>query len=184
MSTPEVPAATPKKTPAPLARITTHWAVKLLRDLVIGAVLLAVALPVVGWLRAPDLPEVAPSFALQDLNGKTVRLEDYRGKVVVVNFWATWCGPCRAEIPTFSAFAERNPDIPVLGIAVDGTPAQLRAAQKKMGITYPILIGDKATTAAYGASTLPTTIIVDEEGKISSAHTGLMLPPHLWLATR
>ncbi|MBN2801385.1 MAG: redoxin domain-containing protein [Deltaproteobacteria bacterium] len=176
----------PAESPAPSAwgSIRRHWAAKLVRDLLIGAVLFSLALPVVGWLRAPDLPEVAPSFVLQDLNGKTVRLEDFRGQVVVLNFWATWCGPCRAEIPTFSRFAQRHPEVPVLGIAVDGSRAQLRSAQKSMGIAYPILLGDKATVAAYGASTLPTTVIVDEEGHIRTAHVGVMLPPHLWWVTR
>lgn len=184
--TPETPA-TPPPGPASaglLANPKVRWVLRLVRDLGIGLVLLMVALPVVGWLRAPDLPDEAPDFTLQTVDGETVSLDDYAGQKVVLNFWATWCGPCRAEIPFFSHFARHHPDVVVLGIAVDGTPAQLKAAGRKMGIDYPILVGDRATISAYGASTLPTTVIVDEEGDVSTVHVGVMTGPHLWFATR
>lgn len=151
-----------------------------------GGTLLLIALAWVGigMLRAPDLPEQAPGFTLPDLQGQAVSLSDFEGQTVVLNFWATWCGPCRIEIPAFSSFADDNPDIPVLGIAVDGTTAELRRARSELGITYPVLIADAATKDSYGVTTLPTTVIVGEEGGVEYAHAGLMLGPQLVWATR
>lgn len=135
----------------------------------------------VGQLRAPDLPDAAPDFTLQTLEGETVQLSSLKGQTVVLNFWATWCGPCRVEIPQFSSFADANPDIPVLGIATDGTPGELKAASKKLGITYPVLRADAATVKAYGVDTLPTTVIVGPDGTIEAAHAGILTRPQLAL---
>lgn len=137
-----------------------------------------------GQLRAPDLPEMAPDFALQTLEGETVQLSSLRGQTVVLNFWATWCGPCRVEIPQFSSFAEANPDIPVLGIATDGTPGELKAAARELGITYPVLVGDADTVQAYGVDTLPTTVIVGPDGSIQGAHAAILTRPQLSLMVR
>ena len=143
---------------------------------------LAVALYAgVGWLRAPELPPEAPGFTLSTLDGEVVDLASLQGQTVVLNFWATWCGPCRTEIPSFSKFAEANPDIPVLGIATDGTPGELKAAAKKLGITYPVLVADAATVKAYGVDTLPTTVIVGPDGAIEAAHAGILTRPQLAL---
>ncbi len=155
-----------------------------LRDVVSALLIFALASTVLGWLRAPDLPDQAPGFTLKDLDGQEVDLADFRGQTVVLNFWATWCAPCRAEIPAFSSFARNNPDIPVLGIAVDGPVGKLKVAKRDMGIDYPVLVGDAATVQAYGASTLPTTVVVGPDGEVAAVHVGLMLPPQLWWATR
>ncbi len=136
--------------------------------------LIAVAWVGIGMLRAPDLPGQAPGFTLPDFSGQTV----------VLNFWATWCGPCRMEIPAFSDFATTHPEIPVLGIAVDGSAAELRRASESLGITYPVLIADGPTKASYGVETLPTTVIVGPDGAVRHAHAGLMLQPQLLWATR
>ncbi len=155
-----------------------------LRELIIGlggAALLFVAL---GWLRAPTLPDEAPDFALSDLDGQIVQLSALRGQTVVLNFWATWCGPCRVEIPTFSSFALDHPEIPVLGIAADGAAEALRAAAVELGIEYPVLIAAPDTLARYGVDTLPTTVVVEPDGAIGYAHAGILFAPQLWWATR
>ncbi len=139
---------------------------------------------VLGSLRAPDLPDQAPDFTLSTLSGESVTLSDLQGQVVVVNFWATWCGPCRMEIPTFSDFAQEHPDIPVLGIAVDGTVAKLRQAKSAMGIAYPVLVDDGTVQRLYGVDTLPTTVVVGPDGAVRTAHAGIMLRPQLDWATR
>ncbi len=155
-----------------------------IRSWLLPLLLIPVVFQLSGWLRAPSLPDQAPEFNLAGLDGNEVALADFRGQTVVLNFWATWCGPCRFEIPSFSRFARNNPDIPVLGIAADGSPGQLKAAKKSMGIDYPVLIGDRATLNAYGVSVFPTTVVVGPDGEVVSAHAGLMWGPQLWWATR
>ena len=157
-------------------RTLAEWGLTLLA---IGAVWLGV-----GWLRAPDLPDQAPDFTLAALDGSTVTLSDLRGQTVVLNFWATWCGPCRVEIPAFSAFAQDHPEVPVLGIAVDGTPAELRQAAAKLGIDYPVLVADGAVQAAYQVETLPTTVVINPDGSVRTAHAGIMPGPQLRWAAR
>ena len=172
----EQPAPEPPDPPA-----KGRWGVA--RDLLIGVLLFGVLLGVVGRWRSPELPQAAPDFLLPALSGPPVSLSSLRGSTVVLNFWATWCGPCRIEIPTFSSFAEAHPDIPVLGIAVDGDPADLLRAAGQLGLRYPVLIADRATLQAWKVGTLPMTAVVDSTGSIRSVHTGLMLRPHLaWAA--
>lgn len=150
----------------------------------------AVLFVVIQQLR-PD-PEVqvdgaglAPDFALRATDGSTVRLSELRGRKVVVNFWATWCGPCRLELPSFASFSRANPDVVVLGVAVDsGTPAQLAAARKNLDIPYAVLINDGRVDDLYGVSSLPTTFIIDEQGRIRDAQVGPMFGPQLSWATR
>ncbi|MFT7626341.1 MAG: cytochrome c biogenesis protein CcmG/thiol:disulfide interchange protein DsbE [Myxococcota bacterium] len=178
MSTPDTPQ---KPRPAkPLRARLLRWGAELAGTLV----LLLLVSHVLGGLRAPELPEAAPAFALKDLNGKTHALSDYAGKRVVLNFWATWCGPCRFEIPTFSRFARANPDVAVLGIAQDQDVALLKQKQQELGIDYTVLVADTKTLAAYGVDTFPTTVVLDTDGRVSHAHVGIMLDPQLWWLTR
>lgn len=148
-----------------------------------GTLLIGLALmQLVGWLRAPDLPEQAPDFALTGLNGEVVRLSELRGQTVVLNFWATWCGPCRAEIPSFTRFAAAHPEVPVFGIATEGGAAELTGAKARLGIGYPVLMADQATLKAYKINTLPTTVVVGPDGRVKSAHAGILTDPQLRLA--
>lgn len=159
-----------------------RWGVGILKAL--GAVVAGLLLmQVVGWVRAPALPDKAPDFALRDLDGEVVRLSDHEGQTVVLNFWATWCGPCRVEAPAFSRFAEANPDIPVLGIAADGPAPRLRRAAEDIGITYRVLQGDGPTLKAYNIQSFPTTVVVGKDGEVVTAHVGIMLDPQINLAT-
>lgn len=138
----------------------------------------------IGVMRAPDLPDQAPEFELMNLDGERVSLSDYRGQTVVVNFWATWCGPCMAEIPTFNKFALQNPDIPVLGISTDQNPAKVRVTAKKKDMQYTILLADADVQRNYGITTLPTTVVVGPDGQVRNVHVGTMLGPQLSFATR
>lgn len=143
---------------------------------------LAVMIPVVGWLRAPELPAEAPGFLLEDLSGETVSLEAYRGQTVVLNFWATWCGPCRAEIPTLNRFAEAHPEIPVLAIAEDGQARHLEAFAKRYEMTYPVLRATPQVLRSYKVKAYPTTVIVGPDGQVEKIHTGVVYGPYLrWL---
>jgi len=147
-------------------------------------VILALALGhVLGSFRAPDLPEAAPDFALTDLDGNLVRLSELRGQRVVLNFWATWCLPCRLEVPALTRWAARNPDALVLGIAADGTVDELRASGVELGITYPILRGHRQVMKDYGVDTFPTTVVIGPKGDVITAFTGLLTDPQLaWIA--
>jgi peroxiredoxin len=120
----------------------------------------------------------APDFALKDMNGQTAKLSDYRGKVVLVNFWATWCSPCQVEIPWFKSFEQsyKDRDFAVLGVSMDDdgwTAVKPYLVDHK--INYRVVIGTEELTQLYGGvDALPTTFIIDREGRIASVHIGLV----------
>ncbi|MEW5792397.1 MAG: TlpA family protein disulfide reductase [Pseudomonadota bacterium] len=119
-----------------------------------------------------------PSLILPDLNGKETGLADFKGKVLVVNLWASWCPPCRKETPEFIALQQElgSKGVQFVGIGVDEEPA-IRAFVKEMGVTYPILLageqGDQILMA-FGdvQGVLPYTLVLDREGKVRERHLG------------
>jgi peroxiredoxin len=119
----------------------------------------------------------APDFALKDAEGKTVHLADYRGKVVLLDFWATWCDPCRLEIPWFIEMQRKNKDrgFEVLGVSMDDEGWEVvKPFVKNIGVNYRVLIGNDQTTELYGGvDALPTTFLIDRQGKIAAVHIGL-----------
>ncbi len=120
---------------------------------------------------------LAPDFTLKDSNGHPVKLSDYRGKVVLLNFWATWCGPCQIEIPWFIEFEKSHKDqgFAVLGVSMDEEGWEVvRPFAERMGVNYRILLGTETVAQQYGGvDSLPTTFLVDREGRIAAAHVGL-----------
>lgn len=111
----------------------------------------------------------APDFALQRLNGEIFRLSDYRGTVVAINFWATWCPPCRKEMPEFiSLQGEMVGEVLFVGVSLDKEgPEKVRNFTQAIGVNYPIVIDDGTVTKKYGPiAGIPTTFLVDREGQV------------------
>lgn len=111
----------------------------------------------------------APDWRLAGVDGKTVQLSDFKGKVVVLNFWATWCPPCRKEIPDLIALQKKyGNDLVVVGVSLDENgPAAVKSFVAKSGINYPVVMGDQGTASAYGGiKAIPTTFVIDRAGKI------------------
>ena len=133
-------------------------------------------------LKRPPVKEVskrqaAPDFALKDINGTTVHLSDYRGKVVLLDFWATWCGPCKMEIPWFMEFERKYKDrgFAVLGVSMDddGWPT-IKPFVKDIGMNYRVVLGNDQTGDLYGGiEALPTAFLIDREGRVAIEHVGL-----------
>jgi cytochrome c biogenesis protein CcmG/thiol:disulfide interchange protein DsbE len=119
----------------------------------------------------------APDFALKDADGKLVKLSDYRGKVVLLDFWATWCGPCKIEIPWFMEMQRKNKDrgFEVLGVAMDDEGWEaVKPFASKLAMNYRLVVGNDQTAQMYGGvDALPTTFLIDRGGKIAAVHVGL-----------
>ncbi len=125
-------------------------------------------------------PVKAADFSLKDLDGLMVRLSHFKGKVVLVNFWATWCTACRAELPDFIAMHKKykSKGFEIIGISLDDTTTSagkkiLTAFVKKAGITYPVLIGNDAVCKDYGGIYyIPASFLVDAKGNITKKYIG------------
>jgi len=119
----------------------------------------------------------APDFTLQTLEGEEVSLSDYRGEKVMINFWATWCPPCRAEMPDMEKFYQ-NEDIVILAVNLTETESGLKEVQQfrdEFNLSFPILLDKKVEVAnKYEINPVPTSVFVDEDGKIDSVMLGAM----------
>jgi len=120
----------------------------------------------------------APDFSLKDADGKLVRLSDFHGKVVLLDFWATWCGPCKIEIPWFMDFQRQNQNkgLVVLGVSMDDEGWDVvKPYLASMKVNYRVVIGNDQTAQLYGGvDALPTTFLIDKSGKIAAVHVGLV----------
>lgn len=128
-------------------------------------------------VKATKDRKTAPDFDLKDVNGKVVHLSDFRGKAVLLDFWATWCGPCKIEVPWFIDFQRKYKDrgLVVIGVAMDdeGWKA-VKPFLDEMKVNYRVVMGNDATADLYGGvEALPTTFVLDREGRIAKTHVGL-----------
>ena len=142
-------------------------------------VVLAVGLTA-GWLLGDDsvtvaeIGQPAPDFSVEVIDGGTFTLSEMRGRAVIVNFWASWCGPCRTEIPDISAFAEANPDITIVGVAVQDAEQTAREFAAEIGASYPLALGTTAVEDAYPNLGLPATYVIDENGVVTEIINGIV----------
>ena len=124
-------------------------------------------------------PPLAPDFTLPQLDGQPLRLSSYRGKVVLLDFWATWCVPCREEIPHFVELQEkyRTSGLQIIGVSLDDGPEPVRTFYQQFHLNYPVVMGTAKTGELYGGVLgLPIAFVLDEEGRIRAKHIGATSP--------
>ncbi len=117
----------------------------------------------------------APDFTLKTVEGRNLRLQEQRGQVVMVNFWATWCGPCKQEMPHLNRLYGRYQasGFTLLGVNVDDDPRQAMAFAARMGLKFPVLLdADKAVIKRYDMGSMPATVLIDRDGRVRFLHRG------------
>jgi peroxiredoxin len=146
---------------------------------------LAVALALGAWpacnRNAVDSGEHADApldFVLKDVDGNDVKLADFKGKPLVINFWATWCGPCKTEVPWFVEFAEkyRDQNLTIVGVSVDDTPEDIRKFSEEFKVNYPMLVGlgrDDVAKAYDAIMAIPVTWLIRPDGTVHAKVTGI-----------
>jgi len=147
----------------------TRW----VRDLFAGNI--SSSVPSTGYVKR-EIRKLAPDFVLDDASGKPVKLSEFRGKVVLLNFWATWCAPCALEIPWFIEFQQAHQDsgFVTLGVSLDENDWDaVKPYIDTRKINYRVMVGDDEVAQLYGAASLPTTFIIDKSGRIAATHVGL-----------
>lgn len=157
------------------------------RRLAVLGVIVAAALLVaagcsddVGGAAPEGERRAAPSFSLPGLDSGTVTLRQFRGTPVVINFWASYCEPCKEEMPDLAEFARETPGVAVVGVAVNDRPSDSRAFARAVGVPFPLAVDRDAETAGeYGVIGLPVTVLVDRDGRIVTTVTGPVGPDDL-----
>ena len=125
-------------------------------------------------------PQSAPALSLKDIKGRTIRLSDYKGKVVLVNFWATWCAPCLAEMPELEKLQReyKKRGLQIVGVSHPTDKAlDVIKTIKRLRVSYPILLGDEKALSLFKVSDiLPVTVIIDRAGKVRGRILGILEP--------
>ena len=142
--------------------------------LFLGIVIAVVSTPVFAQYRT------APNLTLRDLYGRKHRLSDYKGKILLLNFWATWCPPCRAEMPDLVKWQSqyRRRGLQLIGVTYPPTKrTEVRSFIRRLRLNYPVVLGSKETKALFAeGETLPMTVIIDRQGNIREIIEGILLP--------
>ncbi len=144
-----------------------------IRKVLIGLALTAIAATSVASSDLAGRP--APDFALRSSTGENLRLSEYRGDVVMINFWATWCGPCRQEMPLLDDLYNRYQRVGfnLLGVNIDDDSSRAMDMMAELGVNFPVLFDDrKEVSRMYDVDAMPVTILVDREGNVRYVHQG------------
>jgi thiol-disulfide isomerase/thioredoxin len=171
-------------TPPPEKASTKRWkllfgammAVGLVAGLYLANRFWIAPLAVTGAKASAEHP-LAPDFSLTDISGQGFSLADYKGKVVLLDFWATWCGPCRIEIPGFVQLQDRYRDqgLVVVGVSMDDGPEPVREFYKEFRMNYTVAMGNDTVGELFGGIIgLPTTLLIGRDGRIYAKHSGAM----------
>lgn len=123
----------------------------------------------------PAIGGKAPDFTLKNSAGSNLKLSEHRGEVVMINFWATWCAPCRQELPLLNRLHEqyRKAGFRLLGVNIDDRPDAARAMAKNLGISFPVLFdSEKRVSRLYDVNAMPSTVLIDRDGKVRYIHLG------------
>src|SRR5260221_13230107 len=128
--------------------------------------------------RAADPKMAAPDWQLTDVEGKLVKLSDFKGKVIILDFWATWCPPCRAEIPGFVAIQKKYADkgFTMVGVSLDQQgPSVVKSFMRSFGMNYPVVMANQQIVINYvGITAIPTTFVMYRQGNVVTAYQGAM----------
>jgi peroxiredoxin len=138
-------------------------------------VLVALMTMATAQSHAVAVQDEAPDFTLKNLDGSNLRLEEYRGQVVLINFWASWCGPCRQEMPLLDRLHHRYEDtgFAVLGVNVEGEAEPAQEVVDKTNVTFPVLIdAEQKVSEMYSLEAMPSTVVVDRDGVVRYIHRG------------
>jgi len=145
------------------------------KSIKIAAALAAILLMQAVAASSVKVAQPAPDFTLKSLSGPNLRLEEYRGRVVLINFWASWCGPCRQEMPILDRLHQRYEDtgFAVLGVNVEGKVDPAQEIVDKTKVTFPVLIDEGQTVSElYELEAMPSTVVVDRDGVVRYVHRG------------
>jgi peroxiredoxin len=139
-----------------------------------GALLILFFALALGCTKKGDVERGGKDFTLKDLDGKTVRLADYQGKVVLLEFWATWCGPCKQSMPELERLYEAYKDrgFEIIAISMDESESAVREFVEEYGLTFTVVIDDEDVNSSYGVFSIPTTFILDKSGQVVKKHLG------------
>lgn len=146
-----------------------------MRKFIIAFLIIALAVLAAGCENSPSQKKTGgKDFTLTDLEGNPVSLSDYRGKVVMLEFWATWCAPCRLSVPELIELHEKYGDrgFAIIAISLDEVAEKVREFKEEFDIPYVIVIDDKDVNSAYGVFSIPTTFLLDKNGEVVKKHMG------------
>ena len=148
----------------------------MVRAALTAVLLIAFSFPVSGQEGNPS----SPQLVLRDIKGKTLRLSDYKGKVVLINFWATWCAPCRAEMPDLVKWQRQYKSRGLRVIGITHPPEELAEVRKfteSIKVNYPVVMGGEETKARFDkGDVLPITVVIDRKGKVREVIRGVLFP--------